>query len=274
MAGRLFRAFAGDCSDRLPLPVDQAIVQYIAIYSTPVLNTEETDTFLWQPQRRLSNPAFRKQAVDTYASSMKKCGNELLTNKWHVRTLRDVYSDFNDLTLTIVADALFGADVTGKSGAKITSAIKNAFEFFGKRSANGFVIPEWVPTPDNVEYNDAVAILDEAVYALIAARRAKKAKTVVQSDDDSRRQSDEPTTNQSEFSPRRARVAWDAAQKDWVDVAYFGSRPESNRGASASQDDDKPTTSSYQPDLLDRLLDAKDTEGDGFGMDDKSLRDK
>jgi hypothetical protein len=56
--------------------------------------------------------------VDTYASSMKKCGNELLTNKWHVRTLRDVYSDFNDLTLTIVADALFGADVTGKSGAK------------------------------------------------------------------------------------------------------------------------------------------------------------
>ena len=212
--------------------------------------------------------------MDTYASSMKKCGNELLTNKWHVRTLRDVYSDFNDLTLTIVADALFGADVTGKSGAKITSAIKNAFEFFGKRSANGFVIPEWVPTPDNVEYNDAVAILDEAVYALIAARRAKKAKTVVHSDDDSRRQSDEPTTNQSEFSPRRARVAWDAAQKDWVDVAYFGSRPESNRGASASQDDDKPTTSSYQPDLLDRLLDAKDTEGDGFGMDDKSLRDE
>ena len=63
----------------------------------------------WARQRRLSNPAFRKAAVETYANAMASAGLELLQNEWAMRSVRDVYEDFNDLTLRIVAEALFGA---------------------------------------------------------------------------------------------------------------------------------------------------------------------
>ena len=76
--------------------------------------------------------------------------------------MRDVYADFNDLTLDIVATALFGSDMMSPTNATRTSlvaSVAEAFEFFGKRSATGFIIPEWVPTPDNIKYNHAVAKL-------------------------------------------------------------------------------------------------------------------
>ena len=168
----------------------------------------------WARQRRLSNPAFRAAAVDAYATAMARAGAELLRREWSARSVRDCYEDFNDLTLRIVAEALFGADVRGARAREINGAIKEAFEFFGRRSAAGMIVPEWVPIPDNFAYNAAVTRLDKAVYSLIAERRQKR-----------------------------------------VD------------GSPESSDD---------PDLLDRLLDARDDGegGDGGGMDDVSLRDE
>ena len=37
-------------------------------------------------------------------------------------------------------------------------------------------VPEWFPTPDNIQYNAAVAKLDEIVYRLIAQRRHQLAE--------------------------------------------------------------------------------------------------
>ena len=167
----------------------------------------------WARQRRLSNPAFRAAAVDAYATAMARAGAELLKNEWGSRSVRDCYEDFNDLTLRIVAEALFGADVRGKRAREINGAIKEAFEFFGRRSATGMIVPEWVPIPDNFAYNAAVTRLDKAVYSLIAERRQKRVNGL---------------------------------------------------------------ESVENPDLLDRLLDARDDGegGDGGGMDDVSLRDE
>jgi len=167
----------------------------------------------WARQRRLSNPAFRAAAVDAYATAMARAGAELLKNQWGARSVRDCYEDFNDLTLRIVAEALFGADVRGKRAREINGAIKEAFEFFGRRSATGMIVPEWVPIPDNFAYNAAVTRLDKAVYSLIAERRQKRVNGL---------------------------------------------------------------ESVENPDLLDRLLDARDDGegGDGGGMDDVSLRDE
>ena len=167
----------------------------------------------WARQRRLSNPAFRAAAVDAYATAMARAGAELLKNQWGARSVRDCYEDFNDLTLRIVAEALFGADVRGARAREINGAIKEAFEFFGRRSATGMIVPEWVPIPDNFAYNAAVTRLDKAVYSLIAERRQKRVNGL---------------------------------------------------------------ESVENPDLLDRLLDARDDGegGDGGGMDDVSLRDE
>lgn len=130
-----------------------------------------SDGETWARQRRLSNPAFRKAAVETYARCMIDVGRRFVGKDWSRRGVRDVYADFNDATLEIVARALFGTDVVGERASKINGAIKDSFEFFGRRAATGMIIPEWVPTFDNFRYNEAVKRLDEEVFGLISKRR-------------------------------------------------------------------------------------------------------
>ncbi len=54
-------------------------------------------------------------------------------------------------------------------------AVRVAFEFFSQRAALGFAIPEWLPTPDNLQYHSAVSQLDSAVYGIIADRQQRLA---------------------------------------------------------------------------------------------------
>ena len=52
-------------------------------------------------------------------------------------------------------------------------AVRVAFEFFSQRAALGFAIPEWLPTPGNLQYHSAVSQLDSAVYGIIADRKQR-----------------------------------------------------------------------------------------------------
>ena len=54
-------------------------------------------------------------------------------------------------------------------------AVRVAFEFFSQRAALGFAIPEWLPTPDNLQYHSAVSRLDTAVYSIIIDRQQQLA---------------------------------------------------------------------------------------------------
>lgn len=146
-----------------------------------------SDGALWQRQRRLSTPAFRAAAVRRYSDAMLEATQDFLAEEWRCaggaegarggaftvasQQVRDVYGDFNVLTLDVVARALFGADLSAE-GALIQSAVAEAFEHFATRAASGFVVPEWAPTPSNARYATAVAQLDRVVYGLIAKRRA------------------------------------------------------------------------------------------------------
>ena len=62
-------------------------------------------------------------------------------------------------------------------GQGLTSSIRTAFEHFTKRAANGFIIPEWLPTPANQVYLAAVRQLDDYVYELIRSRKAALASS-------------------------------------------------------------------------------------------------
>ena len=52
-------------------------------------------------------------------------------------------------------------------------AVRVAFEFFSQRAALGFAIPEWLPTPNNLQYHSAVSRLDSAVYGIIQDRQQR-----------------------------------------------------------------------------------------------------
>lgn len=60
-------------------------------------------------------------------------------------------------------------------GRQVSDSIREAFEHFTQRAATGFIVPEWLPTPDNMRYNGAVHRLDTFIYSLINSRKAELA---------------------------------------------------------------------------------------------------
>lgn len=133
-----------------------------------------SDGEVWRRQRRLAAPSFRKAAVERYATSMIDCTRKNLLDrrKWRPGAVRNVYSDFNELTLQITLNALFGSeDMSSVTALEVTSSIQQCFEYFAQRSVTAFIIPESIPTPSNLRFSRAVSRLDKAVYGLIACRR-------------------------------------------------------------------------------------------------------
>ncbi|DBB01015.1 TPA: hypothetical protein ACH3X1_000917 [Trebouxia sp. C0004] len=130
-----------------------------------------SDGPVWQRQRQLTNPGFRRAAVDTYAAAMCSATGHMLAEVWGQGGVRDVYADFNELTLNITTNALFGVDMSSSQALSISEAVRVAFEFFSQRAALGFAIPEWLPTPNNLQYHAAVSQLDSAVYGIIEDRK-------------------------------------------------------------------------------------------------------
>ncbi|DBA77753.1 TPA: hypothetical protein ACH3X2_008443 [Trebouxia sp. C0005] len=130
-----------------------------------------SDGAVWQRQRQLTNPGFRRAAVETYAAAMCSATGHMLAEVWSQSGVRDVYADFNELTLNITTNALFGVDMSSSQALGISEAVRVAFEFFSQRAALGFAIPEWLPTPNNLQYHAAVSQLDSAVYGIIEDRK-------------------------------------------------------------------------------------------------------
>ena len=139
----------------------------------------------WRRQRQLAGPAFRRAAVEAYGGAMAAAAGGLMNGEgaWAgvgaAGAVRDVYADFNALTLRIVTDALFGGEAAlGPGvGASVSGAIEAAFSVFARRALSddplAALLPEWVPTPDNVALRSAVDQLDAVVYKIIAAARER-----------------------------------------------------------------------------------------------------
>jgi cytochrome P450 len=152
----------------------------------------------WRRQRQLAGPAFRRAAVEAYGGAMARAAGDLVgaggawgpaafgraaTPVAGASTVRDVYADFNALTLTIVTDALFGGEAAlggPGQGARVSGAIATALSVFARRALAdnplAALLPEWVPTPDNRALQAAVAELDAVVYGVIAAARARQVR--------------------------------------------------------------------------------------------------
>src|ERR1700716_2739893 len=71
------------------------------------LLTSESD--FWLRQRRLAQPAFHRERINTYAQTMVEDTHELLGH-WSDGTVRDVHQDMMRLTLRVVGKTLFDTD--------------------------------------------------------------------------------------------------------------------------------------------------------------------
>ncbi len=120
-------------------------------------------------QRRLVQPAFHRDRLIGYGSTMVDCAVQC-RDRWHSGATLDIAREMNRLTLAIVARTLFSADVSSEAdeiGAALT-------EVLGLFETVLMPFSEWLeklPLPSVRRFERARALLDKIIYGIIADRR-------------------------------------------------------------------------------------------------------
>lgn len=123
----------------------------------------------WRRQRRLAQPAFHRDRIASYGEIMVAHTNRLVA-RWRDGETRDVHKDMMRLTLEIVAETLFGANVgdhaedVGEALEDVLAVALDPFELF-------FPVLRRLPTPQRKRFDRAVARLDAIIYGVIEQRR-------------------------------------------------------------------------------------------------------
>jgi cytochrome P450 len=131
----------------------------------------------WLRQRRLIQPAFHQRQLETYAGRMVEAIARASAG-WRAGDVRNVHEEMMAVTMTIVAEALFGTDLSG-SAAEMGRTISDLMEQFSRMlglSAR-FQPPAWVPTPANRRLRASARKVDAVILAVIEARRRSGATT-------------------------------------------------------------------------------------------------
>ena len=124
----------------------------------------------WARQRRLIQPAFHRDSIESYADTMVTYTERMLAT-WCDGETRDIHQDMMRLTLEIVATALFSVEISSDRD-RVSIALNTLMEM---SSGARMLLPPMLrlfPTPGNMRYLSAVRQLDNIVYGIIRRRQA------------------------------------------------------------------------------------------------------
>jgi cytochrome P450 len=123
----------------------------------------------WLRQRRLIQPAFSKQQIESYAPAMVEatCG---LVSGWQSGEVRNIHAEMMRLTMDIAGRTLLGVNASGQFGG-VRESLEGVMEDFLARFRNPITIPLWLPTPGNLRLRGHVGRLHGILQALIEQRR-------------------------------------------------------------------------------------------------------
>jgi cytochrome P450 len=130
-----------------------------------ILNSEGA---VWRRNRHLIQPAFAPDRIEEYAGMMTAFTEDAL-EEWADGQTRNFHEDMMEVTLRIVARALFGVDID-----EHVDTVGAALEEFmlATESLSHLVLPPQVPTPSRRRIRRAREELDGVIYSLIEERRA------------------------------------------------------------------------------------------------------
>ncbi|WP_377273013.1 cytochrome P450 [Peterkaempfera sp. SMS 1(5)a] len=125
----------------------------------------------WRRKRALVQPAVRPRQVRTYATVMAECA-EAVADRWKPGDRVDLRREMHGLTQRIAVRTLFGAETVGRE-AVIGDAMDVAQREIGAEFRGiTLFLPPWVTTPGRRRLKAAVAVVDEEIARVTAARRA------------------------------------------------------------------------------------------------------
>lgn len=124
----------------------------------------------WLKQRRLIQPLFHKQRLQTFVQKIEASTNAML-NKWQAYDGKvvDVHTEMTGVTLDVVSQTLMSTEVKGDF-KKISDALLVIMEGMMRI----IKLPFWIPTPTNVRMQLNRKVLDNTIFKIIEERRANK----------------------------------------------------------------------------------------------------
>jgi cytochrome P450 len=121
-------------------------------------------------QRRLAQPAFHRDRLQSYASIMVDYAVRA-RERWQPGEKLDMQAEMMRLTLGIVARALFSADAEGDAAA-VGTAMTEIIELFRFMMLPFSEHLDRFPLPHRRRFDRAKAVVEGAVYRIIRERRA------------------------------------------------------------------------------------------------------
>ena len=149
--------------------IKDEVTRHLSLSLGEGLLTSEGET--WRRQRRLVAPKLRKKHIEVYGECMVKAAASCAAG-FEDGSVRDVHEDMMEVTLEIVAETLFGADVSEKA-TQIGETIEFLMgEFITHVRSWRRLVPQWVPLPSRLALKRRSGELDEVLFEIIRARRA------------------------------------------------------------------------------------------------------
>jgi len=125
----------------------------------------------WLRQRKLIQPAFSKERVQSYSAAMIELTNEML-DSWTEGKSVQIDREFEALTSKIALKTLFDLDDPGDR-ERFSDTLRLAFDLMNERLRQMVKIPLWVATRANRRLQQAVAELNHTVEGFLAAGRSR-----------------------------------------------------------------------------------------------------
>jgi cytochrome P450 len=127
---------------------------------------------VWLRQRRLIQPAFQRQHLNSFASVVTTATSAML-ERWqecarHGRKL-EIASQMMRLTLEVITQVLFSTSFSnaGEIGAAFTLALQDTMD----RMTGFIILPDWLPFPGKLRFRRALKTLNATADEIIRTHR-------------------------------------------------------------------------------------------------------
>ncbi|WP_436344172.1 cytochrome P450 [Natronorubrum sp. FCH18a] len=122
----------------------------------------------WHRQRATMQPAFYRDRITGYADAMIEA-SAAMADGWTDGQVVDVAEASSELTLAVLADTLLGIDPGSDRDVVARAADAIAARYDSRRV--GAFLPEWIPSPTNRRYRNALGNLRRTIDRIIDDRR-------------------------------------------------------------------------------------------------------
>lgn len=146
-------------------------------YSRPLLGNGllSCDGEVHRAQRKVLAPKFQPRRIAGFAQTMIGLTASML-DRWHAQMPTNFDREITGLTMSIAARTMFGSGISDADVDALYQGLSVTNRWIMNRSTSVLPLPQWVPTPGNIEMRKTVSTLDSMVYRLLADHRARGAR--------------------------------------------------------------------------------------------------